>query len=786
MNNIKDIDIWKQNFGLFPICLRPNLTNDKSYILLNGGSGDFCFKTGVRSPEEPIYKSLAWSSNTKNFVLVGKNNVYVNNWKTNTIEKIPENAVLSNLDKFYNYLVTNSFKSDNDVVPYIMDLFRRLRNSTKEQHESVLTLNLLFILLSSLEDDLNNFSFEKWGLPKTEIPTLLADYSLMLKNGTMNIPPNLETILRHSAGALFQEAQKEILLFDSQMDLWSQFSNKLITRTIPYSSIHYTPAYLSRTIVEHSLKIIDLNQPGIKIFDPACGSGEFLTEVLKQLHELKYNGQIDIEGWDSSQTAINTTNYLLCFEKRTLWGKKLEFKTRLVIDSLSEKWDKDYDLILMNPPFVSWEHMDNNFRQSLAATLGTNISGKPNQASGFLSKAVENIKTGGAIGSVLPTTILALATYQKLRIQIKDTSDVVMLGKLGNFVFEDALTDASIIIIRKSNHNQIPLLIWTRNEKGIAQNALRDLRKMTSQNTLRLEKKEYSIFTPEIFPVTKESWRPIAINEITLLKDIKRYELSGRLVPVINLFDVKQGIRTGKNAAFIIPERQFSELPISERTFFRPVANNDSIFDGKICLKDYVWYPYDEAGAIIPSEDDLINLVPNFYENHLLTYKKDLIALARKHKNNWWYLSEHRAWLRKQEPRIISGEFGSSKSFAFDKGGKFVVERGNAWLPKKQFESFDNYYFYLSIFSSSIFDKLLSIYSKELAGGKWYDLGKQYTKNIPIPNIFETQLNESKVYQQLIELGKELIDEGRNVKSSIDEIISKYLYPFKQFTDGSS
>ena len=30
-----------------------------------------------------------------------------------------------------------------------------------------------------------------------------------------------------------------------------------------------------------------------------------------------------------------------------------------VTDSLTEQWDNDYDLVVMNPPFISWELMKN-------------------------------------------------------------------------------------------------------------------------------------------------------------------------------------------------------------------------------------------------------------------------------------------------------------------------------------------------------------------------------------------------------------------------------------------
>ncbi len=137
-------------------------------------------------------------------------------------------------------------------------------------------------------------------------------------------------------------------------------------------------------------------------------------------------------------------------------------------------------------------------------------------------------------------------------------------------------------------------------------------------------------------------------------------------------------------------------------------------------------------------------------------------------------MSEHRAWLRKKEIRLYSTEFGKSDSFAIDKTGAFVVERGCAWIPKKIFTDTDDYYFYLSVFSSDTFDFLLSIYSKQIQAG--YYLGQIYTKNIPIPNIFLQDVRESEAYCRLVELGKELENGNLYVKYAIRDIVNIY-YP---------
>ena len=70
---------------------------------------------------------------------------------------------------------------------------------------------------------------------------------------------------------------------------------------------------------------------------------------------------------------------------------------------------------------------------------------------------------------------------------------------------------------------------------------------------------------------------------------------------------------------------------------------------------------------------------------------------------------------------------------------------------------------------------LLSIFSKQLAGGKWYDLGKLHTKDIPIPVITE-ELKNSFVFEKLVYFGK-LISEGEYFHFEIiDDYLKNHIY----------
>jgi adenine-specific DNA-methyltransferase len=282
---------------------------------------------------------------------------------------------------------------------------------------------------------------------------------------------------------------------------------------------------------------------------------------------------------------------------------------------------------------------------------------------------------------------------------------------------------------------------------------------MSDSGALKKKGSGHSIYVPRKFPLVPESWMPISSLDEEFIMKIEASVNNKKLVRVIDVFNVQQGIRSGRNDVFIIDSNRYNDLPPAEKEFFKPVANNDTI-RSRLRNKDlYIWYPYDSNGSILHNESDLSSKAPNFY-NYLSKHKDVLMERARKDSTNWWELSEHRAWQTESCPRLFSAEFGNASSFVFDKNGSFVVERGNSWNPKKEHKGNGFYYFYLGLFSSPFFDRLLRLYSRQLAGGNWYDLGKAHTKNIPIPNFFSPGIAESKNFSDLINVGKIYFENG--------------------------
>lgn len=772
MPQLSNLNEWKNALGLLPIKLTSHVGQNK-FILLNGGTGDFCLQLNEQQESKEYYFSSSWSSNTKNFVTYDDNDIFLYNWKRKTKEKIAKASVEENFLRFYDYILTNSFTSESDITPFIVNIFRKIRNLTDDKLNGTDSLNLLFYLFASLEDAPDAITQDKWGVNQIDLPDGFENYVNEFKNGIDGIKPQLDLIIRHSAGTLFQEAQKEVILFDKQVELFTgTLSGHYKTRHQLYSSIHYTPSYLARTIVENALRKLDLTKPTLKILDPACGCSEFLMEVLKQLKSKNYKGTVNVIGWDSSESAINTSRFLLKYEARE-WGDQLSVTLKLVPDSLLEQWDNDYDCILMNPPFVSWELMNNTARESVKTTLDFAFKGRPNQASAFFFKSIGCLAQDGVIGTVIPSSLLNSSGYEKSREYISSLITFSIVGKLGNFVFEDALTDVSIVIATKSIKGETPTLIWARNDKGIASEALRDLRKSQYSNVPSKITSDFSVYIPASYPVTPTNWNVISYQDNEFLQKVERYVLEGKLVRVDELFNVKQGIRSGSNDVFKFTQSELlSLIPDEERKFFKPAIDNEAIDRGLLTMGNYIWYPYNSAGLIIKTEGELKELAPTFFK---LRLEPNMEMLKRRAKiNEWWGLTWPRTWQFEKKTRLCSTEFGKSKSFAVDEKGEFVIERGHGWLPRKSFDKQD-LFFYLAILSSTYFDKFLSIYSKEILSG--WDLGNKYVKNIPIPSVLADGFKSSTAYEKLVYFGKCLSKGELRNPFPIDEILSSFIYP---------
>jgi len=764
---------WAIDSGLMPMHLAPHNVGER-YIMLDGGYYEFCLDLDNEAGTENDYNSYAWSSDVKNYIRVAGEDVTVFNWKSRRSDKMKLSLVEQKFNQFLKIINSTSVNSSDDVTPFLLGLFAQLRNMTQETKQPTEAMNLLFKLLISIDEDhLDADVCRKWNIIDTALPDGFDNLVESIREGALQITPNLDFILRHGSGRLFEMAHRTALSFNPQRDLFGGISSELtLADPSSYSSLHYTPRYLVRSVVENSLKHLNYEQETIRIFDPACGSGAFLQEALKQLKEHDFGGRIEVVAYDNSEMAVSTTKFLLAYEQRKQWDEQRMTYRVTVCDSIVSEWP-ECDLVLMNPPYIAMEQIkDSETKDAIWDVLkDLKIRKRPNMAAAFLYKAVKALKSNGVLGAVLPSSLLLLEQYQSLREAVRSMCDLDIVAKLGNFAFSDALTDASILVAKRQEATQsIPLTVWCKNQNGSPFNAIRGLRKMQYDNLTSRIEEDYNIYTPSRFPVVGETWNTIPMRDDRLVQQLKVRVGTGDLKPLSDVFTVRQGTITGIKDIFEISAIQYESVPLKEKKLFRNIASSVTIDEGQIRKDCYLWYPYDKKGSIIKTEEQLRKYEWAFA--WLYPHKNELSK--RSGITNWWEPTWPRTWQFEPSMRLCSKRFGNSSSFAIA-SPDFVIKDGNAFLFNSEDALKSDYYFYLGYFSSPTFEHLLSIYARTLMKG--YDLGNRNIKDIPIVDVIDNpSIRTTYAYQKLVELAM-MYSEGVPVRKEKFGLLVDNFYP---------
>lgn len=750
------ISLWAKQTGVLPVnLLHCQNVGVLKYAMLDGDINNFCLDYSENQDmDADAYKQQAWSSNMRNYIRVAGDDVMLYSVGKNSLERISRSLVLNNMEKFYQYI---SPKQDvltvEGIVPFVMKEFRGIRNWLREENSAESSMTALLYMLASIKDSgsIGNDNLASLGLPTNTFDIVdnlpfMEEHLQHLREGVNGFQPDVSLLLRHAAGQLFEEANY-IAKFNPQLSLFTNYDIKYAYNPQKLGAF-YTPTYLARSIVEKVIKESHIeDKEEISILDPACGSGEFLVEALRQLKTLGFAGKVKVYGWDVSSVAINIANFVLHFEKEE-WNDSLELHIE-EHDSVVHDWP-NVDIVFMNPPYSSWEQLNDEQRQSVKELMP---KGKPNLSGVFYLKAVNALKENGIIGCVMPTSFLINDSTKELRKVSKEKVMPFYIGRLGSFVFQRAFVDVCVIMakVRADADGSITML-WTDNKGKLVPDALRKLRMIDYGAATPLNMENVSIYQQEAKSVLdNEVWMPLSYKEMQVKKTLDDLLVCGVMECVKDVFSVKQGCRTGSNSLFKIKKQELLAMEEAERSYFRPSVDSDSLQNNILQENSYVFFPYDGNGLNILSEEELKDKVPTYYQK--IIGSKESLGSRAGGIRQWWALTRPREWQFTLGVRLVSAEFGNSSNFSIDESGRFVVERGLAWLPKDYQMPKDNLYAYLAILSSEYFNTLLAIYSKQLAGGNWFNLEKKFVDQIPLPRFSD---NEDYTLQLLIGYGKKI------------------------------
>jgi len=247
----------------------------------------------------------------------------------------------------------------------------------------------------------------------------------------------------------------------------------------------YTPPEVVEYIVE-KIPVI----PGMKIMDPACGTGCFIIPVFRKLMSLyrdkTSNTDITAEkilkanifGFELNPVAVHCATLNLMHK-----GNLIDPVTTNIVckDALvKEANEKKYDIVIGNPPYISYglrgtDKIDKDRYSYYKENYRHSAQYKISQYPLFIERGLELLKEGGYLGYIIPDSFLTGKYYSRIRGHMLNTANIIEISLLEGKIWRKGVVGKSVIIIlqkektekkRKNNRVQVNTFSNIKKRKG--------------------------------------------------------------------------------------------------------------------------------------------------------------------------------------------------------------------------------------------------------------------------------------------------------------------------------
>lgn len=223
------------------------------------------------------------------------------------------------------------------------------------------------------------------------------------------------------------------------------------------NGIFYTPEFLAnytaRKLIYYFIKDVDRHN-NLSILDPACGNGILLLSINKYLKDINVN-KPRFFGIDKDPQSIKECHKIL---SNSLNEKDFKLITADAIQPFSSAcnlgWDriqnnlnieKGFDLAISNPP---WGADLNGYSKKSLHQDFTLANGQIDIFNLFVEIVLKRLKINGYYALILPDSIFNQEKW-KLRKLLLETTEVKLIGRLGEKIFDNVNRACTIVIGKK-------------------------------------------------------------------------------------------------------------------------------------------------------------------------------------------------------------------------------------------------------------------------------------------------------------------------------------------------
>ena len=372
-----------------------------------------------------------------------------------------------------------------------------------------------------------------------------------------------------------------------------------------------TPPEFSQSIVHFVINQYFKNKHKIRFLEPALGTGSFYSALLTSVEKDRIESATGIE-YDAQFS--NAAKELWSF-----WGLQV-----LNTNFLTWRSNKQFNLIITNPPYVRHHHIDEETKLICKANCtelaGSEISGLSGLYLYFLIYSVNFMSEDGIGAWLIPSEWMNVNYGEALRRFL--VSRVTLLHihhyNISDVKFKDALVSSSVVIFKKSRPASTNICLLS---SGSDINSP-SLEKEVSFSQLLQNKKWLNLFTGS-----------------------KIHEHDTLIPRLGDYFIIKRGIATGSNNFFVKPKEDFDRLGIPS-IFLKPVLPPSRALSTPIIESDSEGYPTSIIKLALLDTDLSIDEIKH-KSSTLYSYLTSAIAIDISSK----YLTSRRSPWFSQEQR---------------------------------------------------------------------------------------------------------------------------------------
>ncbi|HEY1354625.1 MAG TPA: N-6 DNA methylase [Ktedonobacteraceae bacterium] len=228
-----------------------------------------------------------------------------------------------------------------------------------------------------------------------------------------------------------------------------------------------TPHALVEQILDACHYTPDADLPGVRLLDPACGSGNFLACAARRLCMAAQTRGLNQEqagtlvqrnlwGLDPDPVACLLAEMQVRAASEAAGGSLPTLMPLHVhqADSLALPWQPCVDLLVANPPYLAAKNTDLSYYRQARRR------GQADSYLLFLNLALRAVRPGGWLGLVLPDPVLARANAATERAYLLHDFTLMHIWHLANVFAADV--GAAVLIAQKVPPRPVHRTNWTR------------------------------------------------------------------------------------------------------------------------------------------------------------------------------------------------------------------------------------------------------------------------------------------------------------------------------------